>query len=132
MIDEDIEMLRTMPRAFPELHFFRHIGGRKGVREGTQFAPDYLREWWIRACENLGISGVDLYGGTRHSTVIALGDSFTPEELKQASFHSTNKAFERYFRVQPDAVRNLYQTAQTRPVEPATLKHPCNTKKRDK
>ncbi len=42
---------------------------------------------------------MDLYGGTRHSSIIALQEHFTPEQIKRATMHSTNKAFERYFRV---------------------------------
>lgn len=105
-----------MSRAFPEIHFFRHIGNRKGVRGGTQFATDYPREWWNRACGNLGNTGVDLYGATRHTTVIAFGKFLTPEELEQASLDATNKAFERQFRARSDAWRNLCPTPQTREI----------------
>jgi hypothetical protein len=44
------------------------------------------------------IKGVDLYGGTRHSTATALGEFLTPEQIKRGGTGSaTNKAFERYF-----------------------------------
>jgi len=51
----------------------------------------------------LGIEGIDLYGGAGHSTAIYLGQFFTPEQLNQATMHSTNKAFERYFQTSPQA-----------------------------
>ena len=39
-----------------------------------------------------------LYGGAKHSTATALGDSLTPEQIKRGGTGSaTNKAFERYF-----------------------------------
>ncbi|MGA2228263.1 MAG: hypothetical protein ABSH41_27835 [Syntrophobacteraceae bacterium] len=41
---------------------------------------------------------------TKHSTVIALGEDFTPEQIKKASRVSTNKAFERYFCPNPQLV----------------------------
>ena len=51
-----------------------------------------------KACDNLGIKCVDLYGGTKHSTATALGERLTPEEIKRGGTGSaTNKAFERYF-----------------------------------
>ncbi len=106
---EDVELIRSFPRSFPEMPFFRHTKGIGGAKAGTQFGDRYLYKWWIKACENLGIKGVDLYGGTRHSTVIALGEFFTPEQLKAASMHSTNKAFERYYRVQTEQVREVHQ-----------------------
>lgn len=112
MIEEDVTLVSTLPVAFPNMPFFRHINPRKGVKVGTQFAPDYVREWWVRACTNLKIQNVDLYGGTRHSTVVELGEFFTPEQLKHASFHSTNKAFERYYRMKPDQAREIYETGR--------------------
>ena len=52
----------------------------------------------IKRVTNLGIEGVDLYGGTKHSTATALGDLLTPEQIKRGGTGSaTNKAFERYF-----------------------------------
>jgi len=59
----------------------------------------------------LGIEGVDLYGGTRHSTARALRKHFSPEEIKRATMHSTNKAFERYFMIEADDMRDIYKTA---------------------
>lgn len=112
LTDEDLELLRSIPRGFPELPFFRHLQTHKGIQAGKPFGPRYLYKWWVKACSNLGIEGVDLYGGTRHSTVIALGEFFTPEELKKASFHSTNKAFERYYRMRPDEVKSVYTAAK--------------------
>ena len=50
----------------------------------------------VRACKNVGVEGVDLYGGTRHSTLTALGEFLSPEEVKRGSLHKTNKALERY------------------------------------
>jgi hypothetical protein len=113
MIEEDIEFVRSLPRSFPDMPFFRHFKGIGGATPGACFGPRYLWKWWKKACDNLGIKGVDLYAGTRHSTVIALGEHFTPEELRHASMHSTNKAFERYYRVKPDAVRNVYQKGRS-------------------
>jgi hypothetical protein len=69
---------------------------------GKQFGLNYLYIWWKRACRNLGIAGVDLYGGTRHSSAIALKKYRTPEEIKRATMHSTNKAFERYFWIETE------------------------------
>jgi hypothetical protein len=61
------------------------------------FGIHYFHKWWVKACANLGIEGVDLYGGTRHSSVRALiAEQYTPEQVKQAAMSETNKAFERY------------------------------------
>jgi NADH-quinone oxidoreductase subunit N len=52
---------------------------------------------------------VDLYGGTRHSSAIALKKYRTPEEIKRATMHSTNKAFERYFWIETGDLREIYK-----------------------
>ncbi len=52
--------------------------------------------------------GVDLYGGTRHSTATALREHFTPEQIKRATMHSTNQAFERHFQTDGEDLRKIY------------------------
>ena len=65
-----------------------------------------------KACANLGVEGVDLYGGTRHSSATALSSRFSPEQIKSATMHATNVAFERYFQTGPDDLKALYATAR--------------------
>lgn len=112
LLDEDVELIKEFPKAFPELHFFRHVKGISGCKEGTPFGEKYFYKWWVRACNDLGIEGVDLYGGTRHSSAIALRKFRTPEEIRRATMHSTNKAFERYFRIESDDLREIYKDTQ--------------------
>lgn len=109
LIDEDIELIRTFPRGLPELPFFRHVKGIKGYAEGKPFGAKYFYKWWVKATKSLCIEGVDLYGGTRHSSAIALRKYRTPEEIKRATMHSTNKAFERYFHIESDDLRDIYK-----------------------
>ena len=111
LMDEDVALFKGFPTGFPELHFFRHLGGVKGTRPGQPFGSKYLWVWWKRACANLGIEGVDLYGGTRHSTTSALGDLLTPEEIKIITGHTTNAAFERYFQRSRKDIRELRERA---------------------
>jgi integrase len=108
ILEEDIEILRSFPEAIPSIHFFRHVKGIQGVREGEPFGEKYFYKWWVKACKNLGIEGVDLYGGTRHSSARALRQYCSPEEIKRATMHSTNKAFERYFQIESDDLREIY------------------------
>jgi integrase len=109
LLDDDLELLRSLPRGLPDLYFFRHVKGISGVKAGERFGDKYLYKWWKEACKNLKIEGVDLYGGTRHSTVRELRRYRTPEEIRLGSMHSTNKAFERYFQVEPDDLRKIYE-----------------------
>lgn len=109
ILEEDVEIIKSFPRGLPDLPFFRHPGGIKGCREGEPFGQRYLWKWWKKACDNLGIQGVDLYGGTRHSSAKALRQFCSPEEIKRATMHSTNKAFERYFQIESEDLRDIYK-----------------------
>jgi len=73
---------------------------------------DLFYRYWKKACDNLGIKDIDLYGGTKHSTAVYLGQFFTPEQIKTATMHSTNKAFERYFRIQHQKVKSIYEKSK--------------------
>lgn len=112
MLPEDLALVKDHGPALPHLYFFRH-GIRKGVarKNRGQFGKDYLYTWWKRACKNLGIDGVDLYGGTRHSSVKALRNNNRPDEIKQGTMHATNAAFERYFQVELEDARKIYRQA---------------------
>ena len=109
LLDEDVELLRSFPEALDkELYFFRHTSGKGGTRAGTKWGDRYLYKYWKKACKNLGINDVDLYGGTRHSSVRALRHMISPEQIRLASGHSTSKAFERYYTLEPDDLRKTY------------------------
>lgn len=115
LLDEDIELLRTMPRGFPKQFFFRHDKIRKGVhiQNRYQFGEKYWYKFWKKACKEMGIEGVDLYGGTRHSTVTHLGQHYSPEEIMaDGSEHTTNKAFMRYFQRHAAQKKAIYHTAR--------------------
>lgn len=114
LLDKDIELVKQIGQdmsPLPHVRFFRHTSG-KGIKRGAPFGPKYLWKWWKRACDNLGIEGVDLYGGTRHSSVQALGKIYGPEKLKKdGTIHDTNKAFDRYLRREYEESRKIYQEA---------------------
>jgi integrase len=107
---EDINLIKSMPQGLPNMYFFRHGLRGSGIKKpGGQFGPKYFKVWWDRACHNLGIHDVDLYGGTKHSTAVALGKVLTPEQIKRGGTgHATNKAFERY--LMPDKAEGLTVT----------------------
>lgn len=88
---------------FPETPFFRHTDGRP-------FGLNHFYRYWKKACRNLGIEGVDLYGGTKHSSARALRKFHTPEEIQRAMMTTTNKAFERYFKIESEDARTVYQS----------------------
>ncbi len=109
LIPGDVEILQSFPIAFSgEMFFFRHDSG-------MQFGEKHFYNAWIRACKNLGISGVDLYGGTRHSSARALRKFFSPERIKRAVGSATNAAFERYFMIEGEEVREVFSQADAAP-----------------
>lgn len=111
LLPADIEFIKSMPTGLPHLRFFRHTSRLSGCRPGQAFGEKYFYKWWKKACENLGIEGVDLYGGTRHTSAVALRKFHSPEEIKRGTMHTSNKAFERYFRLEGDDLRDIYASA---------------------
>lgn len=108
MVDEDIALVKTLPSSFPEMYFFRWDNGK-------QIDTHAFYRWWIKACNNLGIKGVDLYGGTRHSSTTAMAALFTKAELqKSGTMHGTNKAFDRYCQGEAAPSLNIYNTLSGR------------------
>ncbi len=117
LLEEDLELLRAIPRGLPDLFYFRHTKGVSGAKAGTRFGNKYFYKWWKRGCESIGIEGVDLYGGTRHSTVYSLRESLTPEQIRHGTGHETNKAFERYFQRDVNDARRVYKAARAKQVK---------------
>ncbi len=63
-----------------------------------------------KACSNLGIDGVDLYGGTRHSSTTALREFYSPEKIRNSgTLHTTNKAFDRYLQFKSSDAKEIYE-----------------------
>lgn len=113
MLDDDIELYKTTPKGLPDLYFFRHLKGNGAAKPGSQFGKDYLYKYAKKAMTNLGIQGVDLYGLTRHSTVTALGEFFSEDDLmKHGTTHKSNKAFRRYMQAQRNESIKVYAKAR--------------------
>jgi hypothetical protein len=97
MTDKDIKLYHSLPCGMLDMWFFRH-GKLKGRNPASSSARtiSYFYRWWRRACKKLGITGVDLYGGTRHSTTSALSAVFGRQRLQDdGTYHKSNKAFDR-------------------------------------
>jgi integrase len=114
LLPEHIEVIQEIqdmtPTALPEMFFFRHLKTKSGVKAGTPFGPKYFNIWWKKACKNLGISGVSVYPGVKHSTVTALGQVLSPERIQHDVTGHVSDAFKRYFL--PDKERAVTATRQ--------------------
>ena len=53
-----------------------------------------------KACEDLKIEKLDLYAGTRHTSITDIAQRYGEQSAIKTSGHNTNKALERYCRVQ--------------------------------
>ena len=117
--EDDINYLESLPRSLPRLTFFRHGSGIAGCQAGIKFGKKYFYKNWKKACKNLGIDNLDLYGGTKHSTATCLGEHHTPEEIIKLTGHRTNKAFLRYLQADvaikkrvKNTLKDIQETAQ--------------------
>jgi integrase len=120
LLPQDVSLFGELPRGMPDMPLFRNDVPYQGQRAGTGFGQAAFYRAWKRACKNLGIEGVDLYGGTRHSSAIALyKDAGVPvEEIRKATGHKTSAAFTRYFKLDIDDVLEIHALAG--PPEPGT------------
>jgi integrase len=128
MLPEDIAFFESLPKGDPEQPFFRWDSYYSGAKAGEKFGIGLLRRHWHIARKELGIKPVDLYGGTRHTTVTALAQGgHTKYQIKEyATGHTTNKAFDRYMCVDAQLSLDIYrEAAQSQPpleVEPEPVK----------
>jgi len=113
LLSEDVDILNSMPRSFPEMYFFRHIKGNGQAKPGQQFGRDYLYKQWRVASDSLGFKDVSIYPGTRHTSAVAMRNRHSPEAVKRGMGTKSNKAFERYLQVTGDELRRLYQDTRT-------------------
>jgi len=94
--DQELDVIKSFPKALPHTPLFRHIEGLSGVVAGQQFHPKLLNNWWKRACKNLGIEGVTLYPGVKHSTMTAMSKLLSPEQIRRGGSQHASKAMDRY------------------------------------
>ena len=95
------EQIKAQYPGFPKIAFFRHIAGVKGGASSDQpFGEKMFYKRWVSACKNLKIEGLDLYAGTRHTSITEIARRYGEANAIKTSGHQTNKAFERYCRVQ--------------------------------
>ena len=79
------------------------VSMRPLMERATAFGRHYLQDVWTKACQKLGIEGVSLYPGTRHSTCQFLSQhGRTPEQVKRLTDHTTNKASDRYLQIETE------------------------------
>jgi integrase len=114
LVDEDVAILKTFPLSMKAMPFFRHTIAKQGVTLNKKYGANHFYDWWKKACRNLGVEGVDLYGGTKHSTITALSQKYSPEEIQERGTGHLSKAFLRYLDTTDDQSRQLYQDAVPR------------------
>jgi integrase len=126
-VEEIAEMKRRFP-ALPELKFFRHHGGVRSQKPNTPFGPKYFKVWWDRACEKLGVHGLGLYGGTRHTSTTEIARAAGTASAREATAHETNKAFDRYCQFQNDTAFKMADLLKKKKADADVLDFPKKAK----
>ena len=123
---EDCDMIVALwnPKGLPDMYFFRYMKPKQGLKVGTQYGPDYFKGKWDKAFKNLGIKGVDLYGGTKHATPTALDQIKIPEQIQRGASGHTSKAFRRY--MLPDVNDAVMDRQAVSQIQNGGAKHPRN------
>lgn len=104
LLDEHVETVKGLKAQFPALPnvlFFRWHGGEKNsARAGQPFGVKCVPNAWKKACKAVGLEGVALYGGTKHTTTTGLAQAAGREAAREATDHQTEEAFDRYCRLE--------------------------------
>jgi len=103
LIDRHVEILRRVTGGNPDQYLLSFKGGKR-------FGRDYLYNAWGKACDELGIEGVPLYPGTKHTSATALAKEFPYKMVKEAAGISS-RAMERYIQIGEVDVVSLYESA---------------------
>ena len=105
-----MELIRSLPRGFPEMYFLRYEYPVKGRKVGQRFGRDYLYHVWRRACAALGIQGVPLYPGTKHITISDWAKTYPIARIQEAA-GVLSEAIQHYTVLNGDDCVSLYEEA---------------------
>jgi integrase len=105
LLPEDVELIKSLPRGFPEMYFLRY------EKTGKRFGPNRVTMVWLRACRELKIMDVCLYAGTKHTTVSELAKTTSSRLLEKAAGIS-ERALRRYAILREEECQNLYRQAR--------------------
>jgi len=89
----------------------RHI---MSFENGKQFGRDYLFRVWDRSAKSLGIKGVPLYPGTKHTTVTHLLKKYPTSMVASAAGITVQVIEAHYKNIGDDDVVHLYEEAMPR------------------
>ncbi len=124
LLPEHVEIYKELTEKYPglpNLPFFRHIGGISGTASNQSFGQKYFYKKWVDACKSLGITGLDLYGGTRHTTTTELAKVAGRDNAKKFTGHDTNRAFERYCQAQDSTAFQMAKVVADKKRKPAEV-----------
>ncbi len=112
LVDEHVEVFREFRErypAMPGMPFLRHCANGTNYKRDQQMGENCFRRWWNRVCDDLGVEGVQLYGGTKHTTTTATAKMLSREAAKAATGHTTDKAFLRYCQTKGEEALAVHQ-----------------------
>jgi hypothetical protein len=95
-----------------KMPFFRYDKGTGRGKPGAVLGDGTLCKIWKRARRNLGIEDVDLYGGTRHSSMQHLRELIGEPGEKRLSDHEANAALHRYLQASLEEMGRGYGLAR--------------------
>lgn len=102
LVEDHVEEWRSLQQKYPGLPdkpFFRHTKTNGRAKADVVFGINYLYKWWEKAAKEIGLEGVSLYPGTKHTTATETAACLGTEKARAAS-GLTNKAFDRYCQIE--------------------------------
>lgn len=101
---EDVEMIRSLPRGFPDLYFLRNTHGKR-------YRINHMGTVWREACKELGIEVTSLYRGTKHTTITALARQY-PTRLLETATGVSERNLKHYAALREEDCVDIYRAAR--------------------
>lgn len=96
LCEDHVQLWESLMDDIPsETKFFRHAKTMRNKPAGTPFGINYLHDVWDAAAKEVGLVGVPLYPGTKHTTATETTKLVGRKKSQEAS-GLTSKAFDRY------------------------------------
>ena len=104
LLKDNWDLVRN-EKAFGNEYFFRHNSGK-------QYGKDYVYESIRKVLKELGFYGVKAYVVIRHSTISALSNDYTPEEIQHLfSLHLSDSVWH-YLKYDDERKQEIYARAR--------------------
>ena len=106
LVSEFVKILEGMVTVYPFSSFV--FTCKESKHPHKRYTKDIISRLWNDACKAVGVK-INLYSGTKHSTVTKMMKQYSPEQVKIATGHASIQSVYRYGKVEIEDKRALLE-----------------------